>query len=76
MSAFETAFPNSQKTFVDGPHGVRVPMREIRLAGNEAPLLVYDTSGPQNHDVAAGLPKLRASWVGCRRTATARSNRC
>ena len=68
MSAFETAFPNSKKTFVDGPLGVRVPMREITLGGDESPLMVYDTSGPQDHDVAVGLPKVRSPWVGCRRS--------
>ena len=26
-------------------------MREIALAGGEPPLRVYDTSGPQDHDV-------------------------
>src|SRR5438876_9235585 len=67
MSDFSTAFPNSKKIHVDGPLGVRVPMREIALGGGEPPLSVYDTSGPQGHDVKIGLPKLRASWVGCRR---------
>ena len=32
---------------------------------------MYDTSGPQGHDVTGGLPKLRAPWVASRR-ATAR----
>jgi phosphomethylpyrimidine synthase len=67
MSDFSTAFPNSTKIHVDGPQGVRVPMREIALTGGEPPLRVYDTSGPQDHDVKVGLPKLRAPWVGCRR---------
>ena len=67
MSTFSTAFPNSTKIYVDGPQGVRVPMREIALRGGEPPLRVYDTSGPQDHDVKDGLPKLRAPWVGCRR---------
>ena len=31
MSDFTTAFPNSRKILVDGPQGVRVPMREIAL---------------------------------------------
>ena len=53
MSEFATAFPNSRKVFVDGPQGVRVPMREIALSGGEPPLRVYDTSGPQGHDVKA-----------------------
>src|SRR5262245_39965154 len=66
MSEFSTAFPNSKKTFVDGPQGVRVPVREIALSGGEPPLKVYDTSGPHDHDVKDGLPKLRAQWVRSR----------
>jgi phosphomethylpyrimidine synthase len=57
------AFPNSQKVYVDGRHGVRVPMREIGLSGGEAPLRVYDTSGPQGFDATSGLPALRRDWV-------------
>ncbi len=38
-------------------------MREITLAGNEAPLRVYDTSGPQGGDVREGLPALRQPWI-------------
>src|SRR5437899_11503831 len=68
MSEFTAAFPHSSKIYVDGPQGVRVPMREIALAGDEPPLRVYDTSGPHDYDAKAGLPKLRAPWVGCRRT--------
>src|SRR5580765_6720148 len=67
MSTFSEAFPNSTKIYVDGPLGVRVPMREVALSAGEPPLTVYDTSGPQDHDGAVGLPKLRAAWVGCRR---------
>ena len=66
MSDFSTAFANSQKTYVDGPQGVRVPMRQIALSGGEPPLRVYDTSGPQDHDVKIGLPKLREPWVDAR----------
>ena len=57
-SDFTSAFPGSHKVYVDGPAGVRVPVREIALTNGEA-LRVYDTSGPQGHDVRAGLPKLR-----------------
>ena len=60
MSDFTSAFPNSTKFLVDGPQGVRVPMREVALAGGEPPVRVYDTSGPQDHDAKTGLPKLRA----------------
>src|SRR5512145_2484033 len=64
-SDFSTAFPNSRKVYVDG-RGVRVPMREIALGGGEAPLRVYDTSGPQGHDVRDGLPALRRDWIAGR----------
>ncbi len=66
MSELATAFPNSRKVYIDGPRGVRVPMREIALSGGEPPLRVYDTSGPQADDVTLGLPKLRAPWVAAR----------
>src|SRR5262245_26644455 len=67
MSEFSTAYPNSSKVFVEGSGDIRVPMREIALTGGEPPLRVYDTSGPQDQDVKAGLPKLREPWVAGRR---------
>jgi phosphomethylpyrimidine synthase len=67
MSEFSTAYPNSTKTFVDGPQGVRVPVREIALENGASSIRVYDTSGPQGHDVKEGLPKLREPWVRARR---------
>src|SRR5262245_16888991 len=66
MSEFSTAYPNSIKTFVDGPQDVRVPVREIALENGASSIRVYDTSGPQGHDVKAGLPKLREPWVRAR----------
>ncbi len=60
---FERAFPNSRKVHVEGRADVRVPMREIALAGDEPPLRVYDTSGPQNVDVRDGLSPLRERWI-------------
>ena len=57
------AFPNSRKVYLDGPGGIRVPVREISLSGGEPPLRVYDTSGPQDTDVRQGLPRLRAGWI-------------
>ncbi|HUP89158.1 MAG TPA: phosphomethylpyrimidine synthase ThiC, partial [Longimicrobiales bacterium] len=63
MSDYPNAFPNSRKVYVEGNHGVRVPMREISLSGGEPPLRVYDPSGPLGHDVRNGLPKLRKDWV-------------
>ena len=64
---YEGVFPNSTRVFVDGPRGLRVPMREIALSGGEPPLRVYDTSGPSGCDVRAGLPLLREAWVRGRR---------
>jgi hypothetical protein len=60
------AFPNSHKTWVEGPGGVRVPMREIQQSGGEPPLRVYDTSGPRGTDVREGLPALRDEWIRAR----------
>ncbi len=41
-------------------------MREIALSNGEPPLRVYDSSGPQAHDVRQGLPALRAPWIAAR----------
>ena len=68
-SAFAEAFPSSTKVLVEGPRGVRVPMREIALSGGEPPLRVYDTSGPQGCDVAEGLPSVRGAWIAARAVA-------
>jgi len=57
------AFPNSRKVYFEGKDGVRVPMREIVLSGDETPLRVYDTSGPLGGDPRLGLPRLRSDWV-------------
>ena len=63
---YEGAFPNSTRVFVDGPAGLRIPMREIALSGGEPPLRVYDTSGPGGCDVREGLPLLREAWIRAR----------
>jgi phosphomethylpyrimidine synthase len=62
-SSWPDAFPNSTKVYVEGPRGIRVPMREIALSGGEPPLRVYDTSGPQGYDVREGLPSVRGEWI-------------
>ena len=64
-SRFAAAYPNSRKVYVEGGR-VRVPMREIALSDGEAPLRVYDTSGPHETDVRAGLPRLRRDWIAAR----------
>src|SRR5882762_7118074 len=59
---FAAAFPSSRKVYVEDQR-LRVPMREIALSGGEPPFRVYDTSGPQGHDVREGLPPLRREWI-------------
>ncbi len=73
-------FPASRRVYVQGAQhpAVRVPFREIALsptqaghagpAAENAPLLVYDTSGPYTDpdveiDVRRGLTPLRAPWI-------------
>jgi phosphomethylpyrimidine synthase len=70
--------PKSKKIFVEGSRpDLRVPMREIAQSDTPAsfgvepnpPLVVYDTSGPYTDpsariDIRAGLPALRAGWIG------------
>jgi len=63
VPAFDTAFPNSRKVFVDGTRGIRVPFREVALSDGSTPVRVYDTSGPQGVDVRRGLPPLRRDWI-------------
>jgi phosphomethylpyrimidine synthase len=76
-AANTSPFPGSKKVYIDGPGGIRVPMREISLsptknAGGletqQAPLRVYDTSGPYTDpeaaiDLRSGLPELRKPWI-------------
>jgi len=70
-------FPNSRKVYIEGSRpDIRVPMREISLSptrtstGEEenAPILVYDTSGPYTDpdvelDLQKGLPDVRGRWI-------------
>jgi len=72
--------PNSRKIYVQGSRpDIRVPMREITLtdtvtdAGIEknAPLTVYDTSGPYTDpeakiDICTGLASIRGAWIEAR----------
>ena len=65
MPPIEEDFPSSGKVYLE-VEGLRVPAREICLQGGEPAVRVYDTSGPQGHDVRAGLPALRAPWIARR----------
>ncbi|MGI8800119.1 MAG: phosphomethylpyrimidine synthase ThiC [Pseudonocardia sp.] len=60
----------SHKVYLDGPDGIRVPVRRVELTNGEH-FDVYDTSGPYTDsdaviDVHAGLPPLRAAWIAGR----------
>jgi phosphomethylpyrimidine synthase len=72
------SFPASRKVYIEGAGGIRVPMREISLtptksyktgqAEDNAPFLIYDTSGPYTDpeaeiDLRLGLPPLRRPWI-------------
>ena len=73
-------FTNSEKIYVQGSRpDIRVPMRQISLDitptefGGEvnAPVIVYDTSGPYTDpaatiDVRKGLADVRSSWISDR----------
>ncbi len=76
--ASTTPFPKSTRVTVSGSReDIRVPMREIALSPTRlpdgtleenAPLRVYDTSGPWGDpefhgDVTKGLPEIRAPWI-------------
>ncbi|HET6203854.1 MAG TPA: phosphomethylpyrimidine synthase ThiC [Planctomycetota bacterium] len=65
-SGYGASFPRSRKVYAEGPLGVRVPFREIHLGGEEAPLRVYDTSGPLALPPGGGLPRLREGWIRAR----------
>ncbi len=61
-----------------GRPDISVPFREVALdpSANEAPLRLYDTSGPYTEtdvavDLAAGLPAIRAPWLARRGFAAA-----
>ncbi|WP_026021314.1 phosphomethylpyrimidine synthase ThiC [Paenibacillus senegalensis] len=70
-------FPGSRKVYVQGSRAdLQVPMREIELSpttgsyGSEenAPVRVYDTSGPytdpqQAPDIRQGIPANRLNWI-------------
>src|SRR5215467_2871228 len=57
------ALPGSKKIYVSG-----VPFREVALSGGEAPVKLYDTSGPYTDanvaiDIEKGLAPLRREWI-------------
>ena len=51
-----------RKVYADGPDGLRVPFAEVPLSDGEAPVRLYDTSGPGS-DPTVGLAPLRRDWI-------------
>ncbi|WP_028102220.1 phosphomethylpyrimidine synthase ThiC [Pseudoduganella violaceinigra] len=68
-SAAVAPLPNSRKIYIQGSRAdLRVPMREISLSGENAPVTVYDTSGAYTDpeariDIRSGLGTPRAAWI-------------
>ncbi len=63
LSITRGALPGSRKLLVNG-----VPFREVTLSGGEAPVRLYDTSGPYTDDSATidiekGLQARRRDWI-------------
>jgi len=54
-----------QRVYIEVDEGVRVPVRRITLTTGEQ-VHVYDTAGPQSHDVRRGLAPLRDPWIRSR----------
>src|SRR5882762_7214563 len=75
LQVAQEPLPASRKVYKTGEihKGLRVPMREITLhpSSREAPLTVYDSSGPFTDaavkiDIERGLPRLREGWITAR----------
>jgi len=63
LSITRGALPGSNKLMLGG-----VPFREVKLSGGEAPVRLYDTSGPYTDDSVAidiekGLAAKRREWI-------------
>jgi phosphomethylpyrimidine synthase len=62
--------PASRKVYVPGElfPGIRVPMREIAVSGENDPVYVYDTAGPYSEpdfhgNIRRGLSPIRSAWI-------------
>jgi phosphomethylpyrimidine synthase len=70
-----SAIPGSRKVYQQGSlhPELRVPFREVCVhpSANEAPLTIYDSSGPYTDesftpDIEKGLPRIREQWIRAR----------
>ncbi|MDR0646335.1 MAG: phosphomethylpyrimidine synthase, partial [Elusimicrobiota bacterium] len=78
---YKISYPSSKKVYIEGKlHNIKVAMREISLTDTvvlkdgvkifvpNAPIIVYDTSGPysddnQNVDIKKGIARMRKDWI-------------
>ena len=63
------AFPNSEKAFREvqlEDEVLKVPFRRVHLTDGNAPVNIYDTSGPLGKAPKDGLPGLREPWIARR----------
>ena len=61
LAPLEESFPKSKKITIGTE--LQVPMRAIELSNDDAPVHVYDTTGPQSYAPKDGLPKRRSEWI-------------
>ena len=57
---------SAEKVYIKGNHDIQVPARKISLSNGEPPVYVYDTSGPEDHDIQQGLHPMRSGWIHSR----------
>src|SRR5688572_24712162 len=62
LAPLAESFPRSHKVTVGD---LQVPARDIHLTDGSV-VRVYDTTGPQGHDVQRGLPRRRQPWIDAR----------
>ena len=69
MKTIEPSRPEGRRVYLESNGGgVRVPIREIAIEPPNAPVRLYDTSGPYGDpsyrvDLDRGLPRLRSEWI-------------
>ena len=64
---------DSKKIYINGKihPDIRVPMRQIQIGQDKAPVTLYDTSGPYTYptyktDILTGLREIRKTWIESR----------
>ena len=71
MKRIATPQAAGKKIYVEGPHDIKVPVREIELRDPHPPVQLYDTSGVYTDpdvvvNLSEGLAPLRDPWIRAR----------